>query len=331
MNLVSNNYINQSTNANTLTPLNFKGHAGHEVLKLGKDVLILRHETAFFREYKTLNKSINYLRQKFPNEKSPKLIVGACSTGEEAFSIKMLLHEREPEILAFDISEDAVQKAKVARYTISQPKDKLSRKFIDERQISAYSDEYLGFSSCTMTCKKKMLKNLFDKMFTEVPLGRTKNIFAPIKKGMNYIRYFLLGDMELNLNNKVYTIKQNEQSGCKFMQGDIKNLDKIAPEGKAHAVFFRNALYHLVTNDIAGGVYRIPKKTEEASHILTNIVKQVNKALVKDGIFVIGEQENRQMTDTKLLSKILAENGFKPVEKRPKNYCNIWVKYKNAE
>ena len=139
MNIINNN--TPAYHQNKIKPLkantNFKGHGGHEILEIGKDSLLLRHETAFFREYNTLNKGINYLRQHFPKEKNPRIIVGACSTGEEALSIKMLMPDKKPKILGFDISPNSIAEAKTGIYTISQPKDDISRKFISWLGISA--------------------------------------------------------------------------------------------------------------------------------------------------------------------------------------------------
>lgn len=318
---INNNYAQNS--------MAFRGHAGHEILKQGKDVLLLRHETAFFREYNTLNKSVNYIRQHFPKEKSPKIIVGACSTGEEALSFKMLMPDKTPKILGFDISPTSVNEAKHSTYTISQPKNTKSRQFIDNMGIDAYKDEYLGFepnNDKKVTRNQKRLKELFNKTFEERPTDEKPKKINLIKKALDFIKSKLSLDIDPDLNTKTFVVKNPKDTGCKFVQGDIQHLDEIAPKGEAHAISFRNALYHLVTNDISGGAYRETKPRAEAKPILTQVAKQVNKALTKDGIFILGECENSQLTDTKLLSEVLLENGFKKAVKDKNGYCNIWTK-----
>ena len=107
-------------------------------------------------------------------------------------------------------------------------------------------------------------------------------------------------------------------------------MDEIAPKGKAHAISFRNAMYHLMTMNNENEE-RIQKPIEEVEPMLNHVAKQINKALTKDGIFMLGELEDKQLTDTKLLSRIFKENGFKEVAKTKNGYCNIWAKVKDVE
>lgn len=305
----------------------FKGHGGTELLELGKDALLLRHETSFFREYNTLNKSINYLRQHFPNERNPKIIVGACSTGEEALSIKMLMPDKKPQILGFDIGPNSIEEAKSGVYTISQPKDDTSKEYLAWRGFSAYKDEFLGFGN-PKTRNQKILKNLFNNTFTQISEDSTPGKTNPVKKFINKLRFLFFKDINPEFNDKTFALKDPKNTGCKFIQGDIQHLDEIAPEGQAHAISFRNAIYHLLTTNNQSE--RIPKPVEEAEPILKQVAKQINKALTKNGIFILGEREDKQLTDTKLLSKVFKENGFKEVAKTKNGYCNIWAKIKDV-
>ena len=329
MHTINNNTpIYYQTKTNPAKTTNFKGHGGHEILEIGKDTLLLRHETAFFREYNTLNKGINYLRQHFPKEKSPRIIVGACSTGEEVLSIKMLMPDKKPKILGFDISPNSIAEAKTGIYTISQPKDDVSRNFISWLGISAYKDEFLGFGK-PKTHKEKIMKNLFNNNFTQIAEKSTPKQ-NPIKRFFNKLSFILLRDINPEFNDKIFALKDPKNTGCKFIQGDIQHLDKIVPKGKAHAISFRNAIYHLVTMENENDErIQIPLKIAEPT--LNHVAKQINKALTKDGIFILGEREDKQLTDTKLLSKVLKKNGFKEVAKTKNGYCNIWAKIKDVD
>ncbi len=330
MNIINNNtptYHQPKINP-TKVNTSFKGHGGHEILEIGRDTLLLRHETAFFREYNTLNKGINYLRQHFPKEKSPKIIVGACSTGEEVYSIKMLMPDKKPKILGFDISPNSIAEAKTGIYTISQPKDDISKKFISWLGVSAYKDEFLGFGN-PKTHKEKVLKNLFNNNFIQIA-EKSPPKKNPIKKFFNKLSFKFLQDMNPEFNDKIFILKNQKNTGCEFVQGDVQHLDEIVPKGKAHAVSFRNAMYHLVTMNNENEE-RIQVPIERAKPILQHIAKQVNKALIKDGIFILGEREDKQLTNTKLLSKVFKENGFKEIAKTKNGYCNIWAKVKDVD
>lgn len=48
MHTINNNApIYYQTKTNPAKTTSFKGHGGHEILEIGKDTLLLRHETAF--------------------------------------------------------------------------------------------------------------------------------------------------------------------------------------------------------------------------------------------------------------------------------------------
>ena len=86
----------------------FKGRVGHEIIKSGKKNLTLIQETAFFREPKTLDYAVEYAKNKFADASKLRIIVGACSSGEEALSFKMLMNGKKAEILGFDAGESAI-------------------------------------------------------------------------------------------------------------------------------------------------------------------------------------------------------------------------------
>ena len=147
---------------------------------------------------------------------------------------------------------------------------------------------------------------------------------------MNKLKYLIANVIEPEFLTKTFKVRRPNDVKCDFVEGDIQNLDKLVSKGKAHMITFSNALYHLVTEDICYGAIREKLPKAEVNKVIVNVAKQVNKALTNRGLFVIGEHEDKQMTDMKLVSKILEENGFKSLEKKKGKYCNIWVKYKDV-
>jgi chemotaxis protein methyltransferase CheR len=86
------------------------------------------NETSFFRDIKPFealrHKVLPQLIQNREKEKQISVWCGACSTGQEPYSLSILLREHFPilhgwkvKILATDISNDVLQKAQRGRYT----------------------------------------------------------------------------------------------------------------------------------------------------------------------------------------------------------------------
>lgn len=324
------NTFNPTTNMSYACSPKFKGQATHEILKIDNKKQLIRHETAFFRDYYTIKKSIDYLKNTFSNNANRQIIVGACSSGEQALSIEMLMKEQQHNILAFDISPQSVKDAKKLTFQINKPKNEQSRIELKNRSIVGYNDEFLAFNSGEQFSAntQKKLKKMFNQTFIEIEtIPKKVNYFKML---MEKLRCLITKDIEPEFITKTFKARNPKDIKCKFVEGDIRNLDKLVPKGQAHMVTFSNALYHLITEEGCHGAmrYALPKK--ETYKIVTNIVKQVNKALTNRGLFILGEQEDKQMTDIKLVSEILKENGFKPLENLKGKYCNIWVKYKDV-
>lgn len=324
------NTFSHTTNISYTYSPNFRGQATYEILKIGNKEKILRHETAFFRDYHTIKKSVDYLKNTFPNSTDKQIVVGACSSGEQALSIEMLMKKQKHHILGFDISPKSVEEAKKLTFQIHKPKNKKSRTEIKNRNIVGYNDEFLAFNSGVQFSAntQKKLKKIFNQTFIEIEtIPKKVNCFKML---MNKLKYLIANVIEPEFLTKTFKVRRPNDVKCDFVEGDIQNLDKLVPKGKAHMITFSNALYHLVTEDICYGAIREKLPKAEVNKVIVNVAKQVNKALTNRGLFVIGEHEDKQMTDMKLVSKILEENGFKSLEKKKGKYCNIWVKYKDV-
>ena len=171
--------LNHQNNLQSFTSPNFKGRVSAEIVQIGQKEKLLIHETAFFREYKSMKKSIDYLKQNFPDEKQPLILVGACSSGEQALSIKMLLNDRTPKILGFDISRKAIDEANSQVYRIYQPIKNTDLKKIREWNVAAYGDEFLAFDrpNQNLSPEKKRLRKVFYQTFDEIKQTTPKNNF----------------------------------------------------------------------------------------------------------------------------------------------------------
>lgn len=83
--------------------------------------LITTHETYFFREPRHFKLLQERLLDGWPKDKPLRVWSAACSTGEEAYSLAMVLHhvlgEGSPwEILGTDVSEGSLAKARTGHY-----------------------------------------------------------------------------------------------------------------------------------------------------------------------------------------------------------------------
>ena len=305
--------------------VNFTGRVGHEVFKNGKKNIVLIQETAFFREPKTLAYSVNYVKKHLYTEPKIKILVGACSSGEEALSYKMLTGKKA-EVLGFDLGKNVIKQANENVYQISVPKDSKNAKYAKDIGLSAYKDFYLGFESRSLTSEQKRYKKLFNHFFEKIQTPEHKT------KLIDKVRNFLLEKLgqtpDIQVESKTYKLKNPDKLNCKFIVGDINNLDTFTSKGNAHILSFRNAFYHIM-NDGLDQYARVPKTKTKLEPILDNIGKQANKVLKKDGLFVLGEHEEAQGSDMDLLSAVLQKNGFAKVVDRGDEYCNIWRKVKD--
>lgn len=89
---------------------------------------LLTHETFFFRDsklFEAFEKSfLPFLKKTRQQEKKLKVWCAACSSGQEAYSLAMIMHEKREEfkswsidILGTDLSPAMIKKAKRARFT----------------------------------------------------------------------------------------------------------------------------------------------------------------------------------------------------------------------
>lgn len=281
--------------------INFKGHCGRELIKYGKEQILLTTETAFGRELDTLDYAINYVNKTFPNIKKKRFVVGACSTGEEVWTLKMLKGKDPVEIIGFDLAPKALDIAKNGVYTFYSPNTRKVRLFKDS---DGYQDLFLAYSE-PKNSNEKRLYEMFHNMFEQIKFSKL-NFFKSDKR--------------------IYKLKENHPD-CTFIKGDIRNLPPEIKEQKCQMFSFRNAFYHLLTYH--NGVDREGRDPRLLRPMFDKIFKSINKIMDKDSLFIMGKKENTQSDYTSFIIKALINNGFIPI-RHNEEYYNLWIKAKEV-
>lgn len=324
MQIIGNPNVNNTCNVQS--PVSFNGYLGNEYVRAYGRHINLRHETAFFREADTLEYIKDYLIRTFPNIAVKNILIGACSTGEDGLSMKMIMNKVPSRIVAFDLGKVAIKRAKAGYYSISRPIDKTGEEYISNWGLSAYDDRFLAFdSSKKLTKKEVQYRKAFNKIFKEVKTDKSRTGI------LNRIKLFLNSFTEFHFietDSKFFKLKGLRKLNYEYLQGDIRDLDKITNGEKFLAFTFRNAFYHLITTN---DDFRMQLSEKQTREILKRILPQINKALEMKGLFAIGKNENEQVCDMILLTKMLKEYGFKEsVFDSNQPYCHIWKKVREC-
>ena len=323
-------YINRtSINANTLRNYNmsndtvsFKGHLGSEkILKKGAN-LVLRHETALFRDMQTKNFVKDYILKNFSNKPNIKMVVGACCSGEEAFTYSMLLDSLKSKlsILGFDLSKKSIEQAKTGKVLMQEAKGVPEK--LKDLYSSHFKDSFLCFKpKKALNPEQLEQKKLFDEFFEITPEIYKEKESLGYKIQRWYMAKFLKVAMP-TYDSKIIKIKDGKLGNCTFKEGDILNLADVTSGEKADVITFSNAMYHLTTDDVANGMMRICKESSE--EVVRNIAKNVKENLNPNGIFVLGENEIIQMMDSTTVPKVFKELGFEPLNRTEEHLENVW-------
>jgi two-component system CheB/CheR fusion protein len=210
---------------------------------LYKDLLI--NVTDFFRDgdaFLLLKKSVlsKLLKCKSPGE-TLRVWVAACATGEEVYSIAMLLIELQDgkngvvpfQIFASDLSEEAIKEARNGEYSIHQLKNVSSKRL--QRFFTKTKDKYRVSQSLRDACVFAQHNILNDPPFSRMDFISCRNFLIYLegpaqKKAMSTFHYALneggfmmLGKSEtvgasaqlfnsLNKTYKIYSRKNNPGS-----------------------------------------------------------------------------------------------------------------------
>ena len=305
--------------------VHFSGHFGVEkYAKNGIGCLI--HETGFFRDMQTKDFVKNYILKNFADRNPVKILVGGCSTGEEALTYSMLLNDigKQIKILGFDISEESIKNANSKKF-LMQKIDKAPKGFMDIsfQYKRTLQDEFLAFpAEKALSGEKLSRKKLFDEFFyisDEVP------VLPKEKLGERINNWFIRKCLKIHIptfENKYAVLKDGKEENCKFVTGDILELDEITKGEKYDVITFTNALYHVISDMVGNNLYRVLNKNAEST--LEKLSVQLRKNLNEKGIFVLGEEEALQTFDNGLVARVLERNGFKSLNSTAEHAGNIW-------
>jgi chemotaxis protein methyltransferase CheR len=202
--------------------------------------LVTTNLTKFFRNYPQFealeNFIINDLKEK-KNNKHIKVWSAGCSTGEEPYSIAMVLKEKlnpdwKIEIIASDISFNALMKAKEGFYEANKIED-IPEKYLKKYMVSISNGYYI----------KEEIKNLiqfdyhnlkndsglanFDIIFCRNVIiyfdaAAQKSVIEKFYNAMTDYSYFFIGHSEslFGMNTKFIFTKINE--ACVYMKKEGK-------------------------------------------------------------------------------------------------------------
>ena len=310
------------TSKNTCDTVSFNGHLGSETIVRNGAKLVLKHETALFRDMQTKNFVKDYILKNFGDKPNIKMIIGACCSGEEAFSYSMLLDSLKSKlsIIGFDISKKSIAEAKSGKVLMQTTKGK------SDEYISSYTafdkESFLCFDAKTpLNADQIEQKRLFDEFFETTSKVIQEKV--PVSYKIQRWLFAKLFNRHLPIFiNKEAQIKNGKFTNCTFKEGDISNLTSIVGAEKADVITFSNAMYHLTTNDIANGMLRAPKENSE--EIVREIAMNVKQSLNPNGIFVLGENEIQQMMDQTTIPKVFKELGFEPLNRTEEHFENVW-------
>ncbi|WP_081897836.1 CheR family methyltransferase [Flavobacterium sp. 83] len=203
----------------------------NEIEILYTDLLI--NVTSFFRETETFNFLKNDLLPKLLNSKSTeetlRIWVPACSTGQEAYSIAMIISELQNDktnkipvqIFATDLSEEAIREARSGEYSKSDvesiPQKYLSRFFTKE------GDNYRIIKELREMCIFAPHNILRDPPFSRMDFvsccnlliyfdsAAQKKVFASLHFALNDGGYLMLGKAEsIGTSSLLFTLINNK-------------------------------------------------------------------------------------------------------------------------
>lgn len=347
----------------------FKGHHGYTDIKTNGKEGTVNNYTTFFRNYKSLEFTKNYLLENFPN--GTNIAEFGCSTGQKPYSLMILLENQNKD-----------KKYKCTGYDFPEVVEKHNEKLLyglnaytREEQVlfDEYKSSHLFDSKDIPLEDADNIKNTFYKYFDKykpkqlITGDRYKYLKKLIKDNPNSnhpeiveakedLCYFDL------IKQSTIVVKANDkaQNLLKIKAGNINDIDKTLKPKENGVVIFQNALYHILCgNELYYDIDDLLKNVDKARQLF----KKINKVLPQNGIFVLGNlasdhiydfnkedfshlayQDGKRIRvyDSSPIHKELIQNGFEPIffEKVPETTAyaehrgvyvpSIWKKVREA-
>ena len=185
-------------------------------------------------------------------------------------------------------------------------------------------DSFLAFEDQgVLTDKQRKLKELFDEYFIisgDKPKLAKKSL--ALKIHLWFLKWVKIYPPEFE--NKNVILNDEKAKNCKFVVGDMQDLDAITKGEPVDVITFTNALYHLLTEHVKYNNTR--RLHANAYRVFDELAAKLKKNLSPSGIFVLGEEEKLQLMDDELVSTIMKQHGFIPLNKTKLHDANVWQK-----
>ena len=229
----------------------------------------LSTSTAFYLDYPVLEKAANIINKTFPQ--GTNILIYAGSNGEEALSLNTLLkHKSKYQIYSIDPCEDAINYALNGIYAIHP---QMSDSFLTNEKKDT---------------KQAQLSKKFHKYFTEIKKPKT-----PIDNVTDSIYCLSFDNTEL-FPQKYFVPNASISKNISYIKDDINKIQDFKLDSKnkkVGAIFFRNAFYHIVKNDLTG-IHQYgdtPELNLNKREILNDLINnKIYNKLDIGGILVLG-------------------------------------------
>lgn len=302
--------------------VHFKGHT--QVEKYAKKgIRKLIQQTAIGRGQRTNEQVKEYVRANFGEDDVINIVSAGCSTGEEAVTQSMMYYDMRDKvkILGIDLGKKAIKQAQSRKYIFEVPhKNYNFQDYFVSAEAVPFTDTYLVRGERKgLSAQQQYLLTMFNEFFE--PTNR--KIKTPFWERLHNQMERRMGIEPLEIDRIEYRLKDGKAENCKFVCGDVTDINKITNGEKSNVIFFKNALYHMTTKDIAAFDRTLRGNAKE---IVKNLMSEFKDNLKNKGLVVFGEKENYQMADYDIVPEVMTNLGFKPLNKLETGYPNIWKK-----
>jgi chemotaxis methyl-accepting protein methylase len=309
------------SNSNTVC---FNGYIGKEKFeKVG--IKYLNHETGLFRDFQTLKFIKQYIEKNLTHKEKINIVSGACATGEEAISLSIILNDLKDKvhILGIDLSENTIKQAQSRKFIFQRIKN-YPKWFNPDDYYMGLKDRFLVYGTNRELSKdEKFQKKLFEQFF-DVPIEKVdkkRKIPQVLQKIIDTVAIIFRPNI---VEEKTVKLKADKINNCTFKVGNIEDINTLTNGEKSDIILFKNAIYHLITEDIGENLLRVLQKNGE--EIAENLILKLKNNLNKDGLICFGEDEDYQMSGYEIIPKIMKRLGFNPLNKTEEHEANVWRK-----
>lgn len=267
------------------------------------------HKTSFMRDFQILDFVQSDLRKNFPN--GTHIADFACSQGQETHSIAMLLHDANQDkrfkITGFDIVPEAVNYAKRGLFI-----------------LEPCGIERIFFENSPLSEKKRViaLRKVFDEHFEEMKFSQNQQNRHKLLQA--FVAKNFPGNHAPIIGSKIVLAKPEHTQGIiDFRVADIRKVKDVLQAQKTGAVFFQNALYHVINS----GGDDVPKIKPAR-----DIFEQIHEILPDRGVLSLGclptdhlqeedskchlkyqNGERMKVFDSSPIHNLLHQVGFEPI------------------